>query len=221
MYTKVECSVSAFIIATFVILATLSPAMLVGVCKEDGLLENLSALFFVISAVFFYLASKNLYVISGRKWKNTTLTIAWALLMLIFFGEEISWGQRIFNYATPASLVEHNLQQEFNIHNLAAVDSAFGGKYRYFSIMLLFFSLVFPVMKYVPLGRKILKLFTFPVATPAIALLVFLAYVYGKFFFNILPNDAASEIREFLFSLGVMWFSWLCAFRPKRVYVLE
>jgi len=34
------------------------------------------------------------------------------------FGEEISWGQRIFGFQTPELLHELNAQQEFNIHNL-------------------------------------------------------------------------------------------------------
>lgn len=38
--------------------------------------------------------------------------------MLVCFGEEISWGQRIFGWGTPASLKEVNAQGEFNVHNL-------------------------------------------------------------------------------------------------------
>jgi hypothetical protein len=33
-------------------------------------------------------------------------------------GEEISWGQRIFNFKTSAYFQEHNSQDEENIHNL-------------------------------------------------------------------------------------------------------
>ena len=33
--------------------------------------------------------------------------------------EEMSWGQMIFNWGTPASLNEHNVQHETNIHNLS------------------------------------------------------------------------------------------------------
>ncbi len=44
-----------------------------------------------------------------------------ALLAVSLFyvsGEEISWGQRIFSFATPTLLQEHNLQHEANLHNL-------------------------------------------------------------------------------------------------------
>ena len=43
-----------------------------------------------------------------------------ALLALACFyvvGEEISWGQRIFNIATPEFFQQHNLQNETNLHN--------------------------------------------------------------------------------------------------------
>ena len=33
--------------------------------------------------------------------------------------EEMSWGQMIFNWGTPATLNEHNVQHETNIHNLS------------------------------------------------------------------------------------------------------
>ncbi len=43
-----------------------------------------------------------------------------ALLALACFyvvGEEISWGQRLFNIATPEFFQQHNLQNETNLHN--------------------------------------------------------------------------------------------------------
>lgn len=41
-----------------------------------------------------------------------------ALFFIICAGEEISWGQRVFGYGTPESMVEENEQDEFNLHNL-------------------------------------------------------------------------------------------------------
>ncbi len=37
---------------------------------------------------------------------------------LLWLGEEISWGQRIFGWRTPAGWASLNLQQETNLHNL-------------------------------------------------------------------------------------------------------
>ena len=41
-----------------------------------------------------------------------------ALFFFVCFGEEISWGQRIFGFATPDAITAVNEQHEFNAHNL-------------------------------------------------------------------------------------------------------
>ena len=41
-----------------------------------------------------------------------------SVFYLVCAGEEISWGQRVFGFATPEAIIERNQQQEFNIHNL-------------------------------------------------------------------------------------------------------
>jgi len=216
---SLECGFSILVIATFIVLAEFASDILVPSTIEDGLLENLSALFFAAASVFFFIAAKKISSLYGGGWKTIAMTVAWALLMFVFFGEEISWGQRIFDFSTPEKLSEINLQNEFNIHNIDIVDTAFGGKYRYLTLMMLFFSIVFPAMKYFPLGRKALNFTSFPAATHGIALLVLAAYIYGKYYHVSVPSNAASEVREFLFSLGLVWFSMICAFSPQRVYV--
>jgi hypothetical protein len=49
------------------------------------------------------------------------------LCLGLFFmiGEELSWGQRIFDWETPASLAENNKQEESNLHNILGVEAAF------------------------------------------------------------------------------------------------
>jgi len=38
--------------------------------------------------------------------------------MFLGFGEEISWGQRLFGFGTPKLINKYNVQGEFNLHNL-------------------------------------------------------------------------------------------------------
>ena len=83
---------------------------------EDGPLEWTSFVMF--------LATGGLMV--GRavrlRAKRTTLflamTFAAGLLMFFGAGEEISWGQRVFDIETPEVLAAHNKQRETNLHNL-------------------------------------------------------------------------------------------------------
>lgn len=41
------------------------------------------------------------------------------LVLLVMAGEELSWGQRVFNWDTPSFIAEHNEQFETNLHNMA------------------------------------------------------------------------------------------------------
>jgi hypothetical protein len=77
--------------------------------QEDHFFEWLTAIFFLVSSIFLmmtFIKTKNYFFL---------------LLSIVFFlgfGEEITWGQRIFNYSTPAVIENINVQNEFNIHNI-------------------------------------------------------------------------------------------------------
>lgn len=56
--------------------------------------------------------------------KDKILAILFLLLAIACFfvaGEEISWGQRIFNIATPEKLAEKNMQGELTVHNIGVL----------------------------------------------------------------------------------------------------
>tara|TARA_B100000315_G_scaffold105092_1_gene96320 strand:+ start:1124 stop:2155 length:1032 start_codon:yes stop_codon:yes gene_type:complete len=50
-----------------------------------------------------------------------------AVFLLVGAMEEISWGQRLFGWVTPAALSEINEQDETTLHNVEAVDSIIFG----------------------------------------------------------------------------------------------
>ena len=45
----------------------------------------------------------------------------YAFLFLLVCGEEVSWGQRIFNEVTPPGFAAVNVQHEMNLHNLNGI----------------------------------------------------------------------------------------------------
>ncbi|MCP4221259.1 MAG: hypothetical protein GY765_41920 [bacterium] len=56
-----------------------------------------------------------------KKHKKKVFLIFLLLTAFVFFfgaGEELSWGQRIFNIESGTFFLEHNSQQETNVHNL-------------------------------------------------------------------------------------------------------
>lgn len=128
---------------------------------EDGLIENAGSFFFLVAAggffAVFLLSFKGGPDSSGFNPRRAVVFGLLAALMFVCFGEEISWGQRIFGWETPAALSSANAQNEINFHNLYFVhqwnengtEKGFVGKLvnmnRLFSIFWLAVFVVLPV----------------------------------------------------------------------------
>lgn len=113
---------SLVIISAVIAITYIFPALMSGFflpyMQEDGLVENIGAIFFLSASILLVATYiKRLKTESGSKLKNLWV-LALALLFFVACGEEISWGQRIFDFSTPESLMEKNRQHEFNLHNL-------------------------------------------------------------------------------------------------------
>ena len=76
-----------------------------------------------------------------------------ALFLLFVAGEEMSWGQRVLGLTPPAVFLEHNTQQELNVHNFAGL---FGGPKEPFTLVLIGFAIVMPLVALIPRGRALL-----------------------------------------------------------------
>ncbi len=87
-----------------------------GLVAEDGVFEDVTALVLLaISILFLFRFFKQ------RKQRNKW----WAILNIVIiigaffgFGEEISWGQRIFSIESGEFFTHNNIQGETNLHNL-------------------------------------------------------------------------------------------------------
>ena len=82
---------------------------------EDGLAEN--------TQVGLLLAGAVLSGAIAAAWRRrreravAALYAALAVALVFLAGEEISWGQRIFGFATPEEFARHNIQHETTLHN--------------------------------------------------------------------------------------------------------
>jgi hypothetical protein len=89
---------------------------------EDGIIETVGAIAFLLASMGFFTAygySSGLKNNFGRlQTRRNLYYFLLGLLFLICFGEEISWGQRLFNWATPDWLEARNIQGETNLHNI-------------------------------------------------------------------------------------------------------
>jgi hypothetical protein len=90
------------------------PAAFHAAAQEDLPLEWASALLLVVGA-----ALVGLHALRHRR-DPVALALAggFCLVLVVIGMEEISWGQRIFGFATPDALAEMNWQAEFNFHNV-------------------------------------------------------------------------------------------------------
>jgi len=85
--------------------------------SETGFVETLTAVF-LAGAVFFGLAALRRRASLPAGWLGVWLGL-FVLGCVYFLGEEISWGQHWFGWATPEGLAGINEQGETNLHNIS------------------------------------------------------------------------------------------------------
>lgn len=101
-----------FLIITFSGILIWSVEAYYEITLEDGPLEYLTACFAIVSAGVLF------WAIRMKIQRRAKIVCVVAGIFMVFFaGEEISWGQRLFNFGTPEQLAEINSQEEFNIHD--------------------------------------------------------------------------------------------------------
>lgn len=83
---------------------------------EDGFIEWLTVLPLLV--VVFIAIRRLVKLSSKRSWLFSLCMLGLALLCFFVAGEEISWGQRIFNIESSSFFKKNNAQAETNLHNL-------------------------------------------------------------------------------------------------------
>jgi hypothetical protein len=119
-YFKVEIiSIIAIIFFSCFLYLLLDEKTIILIAKEDGFYEWGTAIFFLFASILFFL--------SFIRTKALLLCLM-AVVFFMGFGEEISWGQRLFNIKEPEIMNEINVQHELNLHNIQVFnDQNFGG----------------------------------------------------------------------------------------------
>lgn len=84
--------------------------------KEDGFAEYSTALLLFCSSILLVYRFFKIQKYKKLFWKIGILVMA--LAFLFGAGEEISWGQRIFDIESSDYFVEYNTQGETNLHNM-------------------------------------------------------------------------------------------------------
>ncbi|HSL41880.1 MAG TPA: hypothetical protein VK897_00510 [Anaerolineales bacterium] len=186
--------------------------------REDGIFENLTAFYLFLTSVVFAIA---FFRFRKSSW---LLRLSFAGLALLFFmgaGEEISWGERIFDWDDKNYIRGINVQGELTLHNLKyfqGEDSILPVSISQLFILFVFgFAVLIPVVCL--LFPKIERLVAphFPVLPWVPGLLVVVTYVFQKLMLRILPMFPAlyqhptmpipqgvHEIREHGYTFAVL-----------------
>jgi hypothetical protein len=100
-----------------VVLARVNPdAFSSGFTVEDGFVEWLTSL--TLFGAFCFSVHRLVSAHRHFDYRGKLVLLFVAAVCLFGAGEEISWGQRLFDIETPQSLMVRNAQQELNLHNL-------------------------------------------------------------------------------------------------------
>lgn len=194
--------------------------------SEDHYFEN-------VGAISLFAASALTLIAFVRAWRTraeTRMTLIKQLsflgLALLFFfgaGEEISWGQRIFNIETPAALEQANDQEELNIHNLAVFERIkFFTADHIFDIFWSIFAVAIPAaslmmerfqrvaVRYLPIAYwGIGALFVTNYLLAKLAKLVFAsAYTYGIIPYAQAVQEVKESNYELLFAFLALYLLW-------------
>ncbi|MDP1624713.1 MAG: hypothetical protein Q8L64_02980 [bacterium] len=183
LFSKPVLYVTAVVYIFAVFLTLAAGDQLAGVLfAEDRYFENMGAFgFFAASFIFFYGFIRTLkrYSVNVFSRIRQFIILGLALLFLFGGGEEISWGQRIFNIQTPEALAGINAQEETNIHNIELFEYKVPFE-RMFDLFWLSLTVILPlvVMFVSPLRELIGKFFTVPHL--GIGLLFLFNYLWAK-----------------------------------------
>lgn len=208
-------------IAVFGLLAVemwqITPARFKIWTREDGPVEY---------ATFgLYLAAALLMAVTARRThrlRGPTLSLwAYAALFFVVAGEEISWGQRIFGFATPPELKTINVQGELTIHN---INGLFQDVRMIGLAVVGIISFGIPILNYFSFRfRRVCHRFGMPVfplwaGGATVAGMMFMALPRLKYVYGI---QAMDEVGECLLSLAMFAFSIDAFRRPPLSRALD
>lgn len=171
------------------------------IIKEDHLIE--STQFLVLATGSFTIFHK-LFKMPPKNYFHSISLFLIAIICTFVACEEISWGQRVFNLATPQYFLQNNLQQEVTIHNLESHHHLVGLGYLLISWLGLILAISSDkITKWLkPRGyyHRIIP----PPMIIGFVLLPALYHFIRCFFFNLLP-DWSEPVELFLYIGLVIW----------------
>lgn len=217
LHAKLLVLATVFLGATYLPLFA-RPSILDAFAREDGIFEDLTALYLFLTSVVFAVA---FFWFRRSSWLLRLSFVGLALLFFVGAGEEISWGERIFDWDDKNYIKSINVQGELTLHNLkyfqgeesllpVSIAQLFTLFVFVFAVLIPFAGLLFPKVERLVAPH-------FPVLPWAPGLLVVVTYVFQKLMLRMLPSFPAlyqhptmpvpqgvHEIREHGYTFAVL-----------------
>ena len=208
---------SVFVLLFWVAFLLLPGSTVEHLAVEDGPIENLGAAAFLVAAALFFasfmgsLGAGNDFHLFRTK-RNLFLLLL-ALAFLFAGGEEISWGQRIFGWNTPAAIVDINAQDETTIHNLDIFQQGKSFSF-WFNAFWVGFCVCVPLLDRWPPAHDFFERIRLPVVPLWTGVLLLVNYAVFKMVGSSHASGselrhAANELKESTIAVIFVWIAWI------------
>lgn len=208
---KMIIAIAVFgMLCSYAIFLILPPDTIIQLTREDGIIENLTAILYLFASVYAFVLLFSVREGNDFGFFKTERNVFFLFLGIFFFlifGEEISWGQRFFGLTTPGFLEKINVQREIGFHNIWI----FGGMFRA-NLLLLYFCFVYAVL--VPALqmtlRKVAKWMSrvnVPIVPISISLLFVGNFILSRIFNAYVADILTHSVIEVMeLNLGLLFF---------------
>ncbi len=171
------------------------------IISEDGVIEYLTASFLLFASIKLFFLFLKIY----KKYSVFNFgLLSYSLVLFFGFGEEISWGQRIFGIQSPSFFSKNNFQGEINIHNMMVMGVDLNRWIFTYVLVLIFtfYFLITPIMYYKnKFPKTIVNRFSFLIPN----------YLYSSIFLittliiNLNLAEKVSEVWECSFAVTIFF----------------
>ncbi|NOQ65126.1 MAG: hypothetical protein GQ582_11505 [Methyloprofundus sp.] len=153
--------------------------------------------FFIAGVLLLLLASKQGAYLPRSIW------LVIGLLAIFIAGEEVSWGQRVFDIKTPSSIKQYNSQNELTLHNFKTFQDANKKLPAVLAYLILLWALLSLALTLFmrPLKQTLLKM-----GIPVLPMKLVPVFMLVPFFYLYFPTAKADELGELFLGLAVMFW---------------
>ena len=181
---------------------------------EDGLAEYATAVFLACISLLQFFRLFKFFKTKSVTWKLGVFFMA--IIFLFGAGEEVSWGQRIFDVESSEYFIENNAQGETNLHNLV-VDGKKVNKVIFSQLLTLILVVYLIITPFLYRKFDWVKNLATMFAVPMVKWHHTIAFLLGTSLLVFMNSSRKWEIYEFAFGM-IFLLIFLNPLNKKEIY---